>query len=46
MFIVLIECDEIIYVMDVLSTNLANTTPTNVTSTMLTNSEDKKVRYK
>ena len=42
----MIACDEIIYVMDILSTNLANTTPANVTSTMLTNSEDKKVRYK
>ena len=42
----MIACDEIIYVMDILSTNVANTTPTNVANTMLTNSEDKKVRYK
>ena len=39
-------CDEITKGADNVSTNVANAIPTNVRSTMSTNSEDKKVRYK
>ena len=38
--------DLITSVMDIESTKLANTIATNVTSTMLTKSDDRKVRYK
>ena len=38
--------DEIIYVMDIVSTKTTNALPENVTSTMLTNCDDKKVIYK
>ena len=41
----LIACDEVIYVMDIASTKMKNTVVTNVTITILTNSEDKKVRH-
>ena len=37
-----IACDETIHVMDILSTNMTNTIPTNVS----TNSDGKKVRFK
>ena len=33
--------DEIIYIMDIVSTNVTNTTPVNVTSTVLIRSNDK-----
>ena len=39
-------CDETIYVMNILPTKLTNAIPTNVTSTMLTNSDHKKARRK
>ena len=42
----MIECDEIIYALDILWTNVANIIPTNVTSTLPTNSDDKNVRHK
>ena len=35
-----ILCDEIIYAMDIVSTNVTNITAANVASTMLTNSDD------
>ena len=38
--------DLITSVMDIESTKLANTIATNVTSTMLTKSDDRKARYK
>ena len=38
--------DEIIYVMDIVSTKTTNALPENVTSTTLTNCDDKKVIYK
>ena len=38
--------DLITSVMDIESTKLVNTIATNVTSTMLTKSDDRKVRYK
>ena len=41
-----IGCDEIIYIMDTVSTNVTSTKSANAMSTMLTNSDDKKVRYK
>ena len=41
-----IVCDEIISIKDTVSRNAANTISTNVTSTMLIKSDDKKVRYK
>ena len=41
-----IECNEIINVMDSVSTNVTNTIPTNVANTVSTNSGDKKVKYK
>ena len=39
-------CDETIYAVNILSTKLTNAIPTNVTSTMLTNSDCKKARRK
>ena len=41
-----IACDEIISVMDIVTTKMTNTTAANVTSTMLINSDCKKIRYK
>ena len=41
-----IAYDEIVYVMDIVSAEMTNTIPTNVKNTMLTNSDDKKVRHK
>ena len=41
-----IECNEIINVMDSVSTNVTKTIPTNVANTVSTNSGDKKVKYK
>ena len=40
----MIECDEVISVVDIVSAKKTSTIATNVTSTMLTNSDDKKVR--
>ena len=42
----LIACDEVIYAMDIVSTNVTSIISANVTITMLKNSDDKKVRYK
>ena len=43
----MIACEKIIlYVMDIVSTNLANNLLANSTSTILKNSDDKNVRYK
>ena len=42
----IIKCNEIINVMDSLSTNVTNTVPITVTSTVSISSNDKKVRYK
>ena len=39
-------CDEIVYVIDIVSTNVIPIISANVASTMLTISDDKKVRYK
>ena len=39
-------CDEIVYVIDIVSTNVIRIISANVASTMLTISDDKKVRYK
>ena len=39
-------CDEIIYVTDIVSTSVTSIISVNVVSTMLTISNDKKVRYK
>ena len=39
-------CDEIINFTDSVSTNLTNAVPTDVTSTISVNCDDKKVRYK
>ena len=41
----MIDCDEIIFVMDIASTKNTNTIATNVTSTASINSHSKKVRY-
>ena len=41
-----IVCDEIIYVIDIVSTNMANTIAKNAASTPLMNCHNKKVRYK
>ena len=41
-----IECDEIIPLMDTVSTKMTNAIATNVMSTILTNYDNKKVRYK
>ena len=41
-----IAFDEIIYFMDIVSTNVTSITSTNVTSTMLTNFCNKKLGYK
>ena len=41
-----ITCDEIIYVMDIISTNITNGISTNMTNTISTNFDSKKVRYK
>ena len=40
----MIECDEIITVMDIASTKMTNTTATNVTSTASVNCHSKKVK--
>ena len=39
-------CDEIVYVIDIVSTNVIRIISANVASTMLTISDDKKVKYK
>ena len=45
-FCEIIVCDEIINVLDKVSTNLANNIPTNVTSTTSINSDNEKVRHR
>ena len=41
-----IACDEIIFVMDIATTNMANTIATNATSVVSINCHNKKVRFK